>query len=195
MCRLTEQQARDLGQYRKLLQVAIDELSDSLHTDYMSDSKHAVFKVIRATENLALPNAVTEKLKSMSKEALAAAIGSGDVFDRAGKAIAAIGRIQAYLQAICTPDNRGLQIPGSRWQFISKRVETWVFTGTWVFPGLMLLLFWGAREEISNIDAIREAAEACNLKPPSFSLLCTATFLFGLGGWLGYEVRDNKKKH
>src|SRR5512139_2422056 len=100
MYTLNEQQLADLQKLLKLANPAELELDETFSTGRMSDAKSAVFAVKRAAEALDVPAELAAQLQQVAQESWHGATGAGgDVYERAGKAIAGIGKIQGLLQS------------------------------------------------------------------------------------------------
>ncbi len=106
---LSEEQWEELRKFNRLVKTADYELSDTFETGRMSDSKSAVFDMREAANALDLPDAIASELRQMAQESWQGALSSGgDVYARAGKAIAAVGKIERFLGELCTATGRSL---------------------------------------------------------------------------------------
>jgi hypothetical protein len=92
----TEQLA--LTSFIKKIDDAISELGDSIKSDLMSDSKSAVYDVERAGEALPLPPAILSNICSMTMAAWSSVVGSGDVYQRASRTIAELGKSRRHIE-------------------------------------------------------------------------------------------------
>ncbi len=109
MQELDETQWEQLRNFNKLVSLADYELSDTFDTGRMSDSRSAVFAVMNAADALNLPEEIAAELRAMAHDSWQGALSSGgDVYARAGNAIAAIGRIQNFLGTLCAAHGRTL---------------------------------------------------------------------------------------
>ncbi len=98
MYSLNEQQLSNLQKPLKLANTAELELDEAFSTGRMSDAKSAVFAVKTTVEMLDVPEELAAQLQQVAQESWHGATGAGgDVYERAGKAIAGIGRIQTLL--------------------------------------------------------------------------------------------------
>jgi hypothetical protein len=97
---LNEKQLDALRAFLALVHEAERDLNESFETGMMSDSKSSVFAVSRASEKLELPADMLAEIQQMALEARYGATGDGDVYRRAGCAIAAIGRIERYVEPL-----------------------------------------------------------------------------------------------
>lgn len=103
MTLLSDEQHDSLLRFRGMVTLAIAELSDSISTGLMSDSKTAVYNVIQAADELVLPDELNHQLQSLVHSAwhgVAAGDGiSSDVYTRAAVAIQELGKLDRMIEA------------------------------------------------------------------------------------------------
>lgn len=97
---LNERQLDALRAFLVLVHEAERDLNDSFETGMMSDSKSSVFAVFFASEKLELPADIQAEIQQMALDARYGATGGGEVYQRAGAAMGAIGRIERYIEPL-----------------------------------------------------------------------------------------------
>lgn len=104
MYAIQQQQWDGLDSFRKLVHQAVLELDESFETGRMSDSKTAVYNVMKASEQLDLPEEIAQQFEDLGRMAWRGATsGDGensDVYARAGAAIGVIGKIEKLLDSL-----------------------------------------------------------------------------------------------
>jgi len=104
---LDDRQIAELHKLRDLADAAYLELDESYSTGLISDSKSAVFAVMTAADAIDLPTILASEVRQLARESWEGAVGMGEVYERAGKAIAAIGKLQRLIESFL--DEEGSQ--------------------------------------------------------------------------------------
>ncbi|GEM_PF-6438404 len=87
-----------VDEFQARLNRTIAELSDSISTGYMSDSKSMVYGLMTLAPHLPLPVLLLADVIKHTEEAWSCATGDGDVYQRAGSAVGELGVVARLLE-------------------------------------------------------------------------------------------------
>lgn len=87
-----------VDEFQTRLNRAIAELSDSISTGYMSDSKSMVYGLVTLAPHLPLPALLLADVIKHTEDAWSCAISDSDVYQRAGSAIGELGVVARLLE-------------------------------------------------------------------------------------------------
>lgn len=103
---LTNEQQASLQALSALSRSAFVDLSDSLDTTNMSDSKSSVYALREATNALQLPDELNTQFQAIGEEAWKGVCSSsGDTYARCAKALAALGKLDTLMASVLKADS------------------------------------------------------------------------------------------